>query len=136
MDQTKVKNKRVKVNGSLFSGDPTLNKLMHTMDLADGGKKKFGSWTSISFTTKSKLTSAYKKRLCNHLLQPENVFFVQIEEYFAIKPDILMLSNGKNWVWYNDMKEKLENAGYKETKYKNLNDNALKYAFKDLYVSL
>lgn len=129
----KVENSKKIVSMKLFRGSPTLNHAMHCMDLADQGKKKFGTWSAFKFSTKNKVTKTYKKKICNYMLQPDGNYFVMVDDCFGAQPDVSMLSDGNKWLYYPNLVKALKDAGYTEVKYKALNNKDLKYALTDSF---
>lgn len=111
---------QTKIEGTMFIGNSTINTYLTAFDLTDSGKKVFGSWKDFNFTTTTDVTNEYKKKMCNYMLQSDECYFVQIENYFAIKPNIWAFSNGSKFISIHELKQSLLSNDYIEVQYKQI----------------
>lgn len=93
-----------------------INYIMQSLDLGDGGTKMFGSFKDISFNTKSEVNEEYIQKLVKHMIEHPDVGYVEIQDYFAFKPNLHSLSLGARFIWIKDYRKQLEAAGMKEVR--------------------
>lgn len=96
---------------TIFVANKELQDVMNAVDLTDNSTKLFGKFKDIRYTTSTKIDDDYRKNLVRHLLEQENIGFVEFGDFFGFKSNLNTLSSGTNFIWVEDYKNNLKSIG-------------------------